>query len=53
MGDLEVERRGGGERARSCSGAVSWYGAKSIAGIWIGDRCGTDCLNLKAHETGI
>lgn len=30
LGEREVERAGGGERARVPSGAVSWYGAKSI-----------------------
>lgn len=30
LGEREVERRGGGDRARVLSGAVSWYGAKSM-----------------------
>lgn len=30
FGDRDDERAGGGDRARSVSGAVSWYGAKSM-----------------------
>lgn len=31
FGDRDDERGGGGDRPRSVSGAVSWYGAKSMA----------------------